>query len=62
MKQEVEKKEIGTEREDFDSYPIWQNNAKGDWRHKEVCPDCGESLRIDGRCRFCACCGWSTCA
>jgi len=33
-------------------------------KHKskgEFCPDCGETLRMEGRCRLCAYCGWSTC-
>jgi len=29
--------------------------------HIECCPDCGDELRLNGRCRYCACCGWSTC-
>jgi len=27
----------------------------------DLCPDCRSNLRPDGRCRFCAVCGWSTC-
>ena len=28
---------------------------------EEQCPDCGSELRPDGRCRYCAVCGWSPC-
>ena len=28
---------------------------------EELCPDCGVIIRMDGRCWFCAYCGWSTC-
>lgn len=28
---------------------------------EDLCPDCGTELRINGRCWFCAYCGWSTC-
>ena len=55
------KQEIDIE-EDIDFKLIWQNNAQGNGRHQEVCPDCGAPLRMDGGCRFCAYCGWSTCA
>jgi hypothetical protein len=28
---------------------------------EDLCPDCGAELRVNGRCWFCAYCGWSTC-
>jgi predicted RNA-binding Zn-ribbon protein involved in translation (DUF1610 family) len=28
---------------------------------EEQCPDCGSMLIPDGRCRYCAICGWSFC-
>jgi len=27
----------------------------------EVCPECGEEITRNGRCRTCTWCGWSSC-
>ena len=55
------KQEIKTE-EYYNFELIYQNDGDGNWRHKKDCPDCGAPLRMDGGCKFCAYCGWSTCA
>lgn len=28
---------------------------------KEVCPECGEEITRNGRCKTCHNCGWSSC-
>lgn len=27
----------------------------------DPCPNCGEELNVNGRCKFCSSCGWETC-
>ena len=47
-------------------FPIAKEGRPFNERHEQggldLCPDCGANLRPDGRCRFCATCGWCSCS
>ena len=45
----------------FNFKRMYPNKKKVRSDKEGLCPDCGETLRIDGRCWYCAYCGWSTC-
>lgn len=54
--------EIEVKKKDFDCKPIQQKTIQNSGHLRDICPDCGAPTRVEGRCRYCACCGWSACS
>jgi predicted amidophosphoribosyltransferase len=53
-------KQIEPIKEKLDGNMCWGKINRNDYK-KGLCPDCGTQLRMNGRCMFCECCGWSSC-
>ncbi len=57
----VIEQEVGPVSEPDDLRIICKKATEYPGYRKEPCPDCGATLWMNGRCRFCPSCGWSTC-
>jgi len=55
------KQDTQSKMESFNYKRMYPKKKRVRKKREDLCPDCGEALRINGRCWFCAYCGWSTC-
>jgi hypothetical protein len=55
------KQETQSKIESFNFKRMYPKKKKVRKIRKDLCPDCAAALHINGRCWFCAYCGWSTC-
>lgn len=44
-----------------DKFPSYYSQLTKPIEDKEVCPECGDEITRNGRCRTCYSCGWSSC-